>query len=62
MGDMNVKADARRLFEELPETATWDDLMEAIYTRQIIEAGLDDVREGRIVSDEEVWKKFGVTQ
>jgi predicted transcriptional regulator len=62
MENTTVKFEARRLVEELPETATWDDLMEMIYTRQVIEAGLDDVRQGRIVSDEEVWKKFGLAQ
>ena len=43
----NVKADARRLIDELPEDATWEDLMYRIYVRQAIEAGLDDVAAGR---------------
>jgi len=43
----NVKADARRLIDELPGDATWEDLMYRIYVRQAIEAGLDDVAAGR---------------
>lgn len=30
----NIKAEARKLIERLPETATWDDLAYEIYVRQ----------------------------
>jgi predicted transcriptional regulator len=42
-----IKEDARRLVEKLSENATWDDLMEEVYVRQAIEAGLADSRAGR---------------
>ena len=32
-----VKEEARQLVERLPDTATWDDLMEEIYVRQAVE-------------------------
>ena len=50
MGRTNVKADARRLIDELPEDATWEDLMYRIYVRQAIEAGLDDVAAGHVLA------------
>ena len=62
MENTTVKSEAHRLVEELPETATWDDLIEMICTRQAIEEGLEDCREGRVVPDEEVWKRFGLSQ
>ena len=60
MENTTVKAEARRLVEDLPETATWEDLMYRIYVRQTIEAGLEDSRTGRLVPEEEVWKEFDV--
>ncbi len=40
MGATNIKDEARRLVEKLPENSTWDDLMHEIYVRQAIEQHL----------------------
>ena len=40
----DVKKEAHRLIESLPESATWDDLTYTIYVRQAIEAGLEDAK------------------
>jgi predicted transcriptional regulator len=58
----NVKDEARRLIERLPDDVTWDDLMHEIYVRQAIEAGLEDSREGRVTDSVEVRKRLGLTQ
>ncbi|HLM54648.1 MAG TPA: hypothetical protein VK422_00870 [Pyrinomonadaceae bacterium] len=60
METVNVKDEARRLIERLPDDATWDDLMQEIYVRQAIEAGLEDSRAGRLTSVEDVRAKFGL--
>ena len=39
MQPTNIKQEAHRLVEKLPENATWDDLMYEIYVRQAVEAG-----------------------
>lgn len=57
----NVKAEARRLIEELPENATWEDLMYQIYVRQAIEAGLEDSLAGRTIDASDVRAKFGLS-
>ena len=44
---VSIKKAAARLVRELPESATWDDLMAQIIARQKIEASLSDLREGR---------------
>ncbi|MCI0456554.1 MAG: hypothetical protein L0Z62_06195 [Gemmataceae bacterium] len=54
----SIKAAARRLVEQLPDDASWDDLMYAISVRQAIESGLRDSREGRTLSTEEVRRRF----
>ncbi|MEH1825197.1 MAG: hypothetical protein V7L22_07480 [Nostoc sp.] len=56
----NIKEEARRLIDKLPENLTWDDLMYEIYVRQAIEAGLTDSEAGKVVSVEEVRAKFGL--
>ena len=60
MGNVKVKEEARHLVEELPENASWDDLMYKIYVRQAIEAGLEDSKAGRTVDVKEVRAKFGL--
>lgn len=60
MPTTNVKQEAHRLIEQLPETATWDDLMYEIYVRQAIEAGLADSEAGRTLDVKEVRAKFGL--
>lgn len=57
----NVKTEARRLIEGLPEDATWEDLMYQIYVRQAIESGLEDSDAGRTIDLTEVRAKFGLS-
>ncbi len=56
----NVKENAHRLLESLPDSATWEDLMYRIYVRQAIEAGIKDSDEGETVDVKEVRKRFGL--
>lgn len=58
METTNIKEEAKRLIERLPENCTWDDLRHQIYVRQAIEAGLDDSEKGRTSSVEEVPERF----
>jgi predicted transcriptional regulator len=62
MASTNVKQEARRLVDNLPENATWDDLMYEIYVRQAIDAGLADSDAGRTLDVKEVRAKFGLLQ
>lgn len=55
-----IKQEARQLVEQLPESATWDDLMEVIYLRQVIEHGLEDSEAGRTTPLEEVMDSYGL--
>jgi predicted transcriptional regulator len=57
---MDIKAEARRLIDQLPDDATWDDLMYEIYVRQAIDAGLADVEAGRVIPHEEVRSRLGL--
>jgi len=54
----DIKKEAHRLLDNLPDKATWDDLMYKIYVRQAIEAGLKDSDESRTVEVKEVRKRL----
>ncbi len=56
----DIKSAARRLVDSLPDDATWDDVMYRVYVRQAIDAGRQDVAEGRLVDVEEVRCHFGL--
>jgi len=60
MQNNNIKKEAYRLLEKLPENATWDDLMYEIYVRQTIEAGIEDSKADRTIDVKEVRAKFGL--
>ena len=62
MGTINVKEEARKLIDKLPDDSTWDDLMHEIYVRQAIEGGLADSEANRVTSVEQVRKDFGLPQ
>lgn len=53
-----AKQEVQELLQELPDDATLEDIQQGIYVRQKIAQGLADVRAGRVVSQEEVEKRF----
>ena len=48
----DIRPEARRLVENLPATAGWDDLIYEIYVRQSVERGLADADAGRTMDHE----------
>ena len=56
----NIKEKAHQLLDNLPVSATWENLMYRIYVREAIEAGIKDSDEGRIVDVKEVRRRFGL--
>ena len=62
MSAQNVKEEARRLVDNLPEDVTWDDLMYQIYVRQTIEAGLADSEADRVTDVGDVRNRFGLAE
>lgn len=60
MDDSGIKREAQRLVEQLPEQASWDDLMYEIYVRQAVERGIADADAGRVVSHDEAMARLGL--
>lgn len=61
MQTANVKEQALRLLNNLPDSTTWEDLMYRIYVRQAIEAGLQDGDVGKTREVQEVRKRSGLS-
>jgi hypothetical protein len=61
MPTRNIKQEAHKLVENLPEDATWEDLMYEIYVRQAIDAGLDDCEAGRTEDVKELRARYGLS-
>jgi predicted transcriptional regulator len=53
-----AKEEVRRILDSLPDDATVEDIQYRIYVRQAIAAGLRDIDQGRVVSQEEVERRM----
>jgi predicted transcriptional regulator len=50
MSDVHdIRSDAKRLIDQLPEGASWEDVAYEMYVRAEIERGLADADAGRLV-------------
>lgn len=58
MQDATAKQLVLRAVEQLPEDATLEDVMERLFFLEKIERGRADISEGRVVSHEEVVRRF----
>ena len=53
-----AKEEVRRILDLLPDDATLEDIQYRIYVRQAIAAGLQDVDQGQVISQEEVERRM----
>lgn len=51
-----VKEEVSQLLERLPDDCSFEDIQYHLYVLQKIERGLQDIKEGRVYSQEEVEK------
>ena len=56
----NIKEEARKLVDSLPDDSTWEDLMYHIYVREAVEKGLADAEAGRVTEVKKVREEFGL--
>lgn len=53
-----VKKEAKNLIDKLPDQATWDDIMYEFCVKKKLAVALKAAEEGRVISHEEVKKRF----
>lgn len=53
-----LKDEAKKIIEDLPENATWDDLMYQLYVKKRVETGIKEIENDETMSHEEVKKRL----
>ncbi len=62
MAEQMRKDQAHKIVDRMPEGSTWDDLINEIYVRQVIERGLADSEAGRTSEVGQVRRKYGLEE
>ena len=55
-----VKEEAIKIITNLPEDASWEDIMYEFYAKDKIQKGLDDIKSNRVFSHDEIKKRLGI--
>ncbi len=58
----NLKQQAHQLIDQLPESATWDDVVYEVAVRRSIERGLAQSDAGQTIPHEDILKEFGIAE
>lgn len=58
----NLKQQAHQLIDQLPDGATWDDVVYEMAVRRSIERGLADADAGRLTEIKDVRREFGLSE
>ena len=62
MAEQMRKDQAHKLVDKMADGSTWDDLINEIYVRQVIDQGLADSQAGRTMDVNDVRKKYGLAE
>ena len=60
MADLTVKQQALKAVQALPDSATFEDLMERLLFITKVERGLAEADAGKLISHEQVKARFGL--
>lgn len=60
MPTVGIKEEARKLIDELPQDATWEQLEYKIHVRRKIEAGIDSLEDDDSLSTGEIRERLGL--
>lgn len=53
-----AKEEVRKMLDQLPDDASFEDIQYHIYVREKVERGLKDIEEGRVLTQEEVERRM----
>ncbi len=53
-----AKEEVKKMLDQMPDDATFEDIQYHIYVREKIERGLKDIQEGRLLSQEEIEQRM----
>lgn len=55
---LTAKEEVKKILDHLPDDVGYEDIQYHIYVREKIERGLSDIRNGNVLSQEEVEKRM----
>ena len=55
---LTAKEEVKKILDHLPDDVGYEDIQYHIYVREKIERGLNDIRNGNVLSQEEVEKRM----
>ena len=55
---LTAKKEVKKILDHLPDDVGYEDIQYHIYVREKIERGLSDIRNGNVLSQEEVEKRM----
>ena len=55
---ITAKEKIRELIETQPDDSSYDEILRALAFERMVERGLSDVRNGRVISNEEIGKRI----
>ena len=56
----SVKEQVKALVDQLPEDVSWDEVLDRVRVRRLIEIGSRDAQAGRMTGLEDVRQRFGL--
>ncbi len=59
---MTTKEQMKELIEQQPDDASYDEIMRELAFARMVNRGLADAREGRVISNEEMGKRIRLWQ
>jgi len=62
MAERMRKDQAHKIIDQMADDSTWDDLINEIYVRQVIDQGLADSQAGRTTDVSDVRRKYGLAE
>jgi len=54
----SAKEEVRRILDQIPDSASFEDIQYHIYVREKIDRGLEDVKQGRVIEQAEVERRM----
>jgi len=59
---MTTKEKMKALIEEQPDDATYEEIFRELKFAEMVERGLDDSRQGKIITNQEMSRRIGTWQ
>jgi predicted transcriptional regulator len=53
-----AKNEAIKLLESISDQATWEEIMYQLYVKMKVSSGLNDMNEGKVITNDEAMKKL----